>query len=376
MNKFSLKYLVIFCCSFNLFSEGLELDEILRASEFCPVDYEVFFAEGAPNNWAKEGLNPAAWSGLCARFKSKKMFESPGLFNVVGLSVGPVDPDSLSSFVASLELPFLMKNAEWGSLYSGLSRAELLKQSFTDFTNLGPNLALTARGFFGPGMGTLKNCELVFQAATKLPFSDSWNKHFNLLLPVDGNEQKIELFNRTAFLFGINFNVIPKFFRVGGFVELLSPSMSFDQVVPTLKQIFNYATFGAGQKMAELKQQWFPKNENSMQETMVVQKSVELPKFENAGLLTVGAQAEIALARDKLFVGARVKRTQLSFDKKLKDPLKNGTKEVILFARCGRIKLLEWLEFPEVGVNYSMFFSSANWQQERSALGLFATYRF
>lgn len=386
MKKFSLIFLITCCFVNNLFSFwgksessfDKEFAEIFQASQFCPLDYEIFFADGAfANDSRQERLNTPSWAGLTTKVKSLGLMDSPGLYSTLSFSAGPVEPDSLSSFIVSFGLPFLVKNQTWGSLSSALKEHPTeIKEKFKDLTNLGPNASITARGFFGPSLGWLQNCELVLQLATKLPWSDAWSRAFKFYLPVGGKDESVELFNRTAMVFGINFNLIPKVLRVGGFVELLSPSMGFEQVVPTFKQIASYFSAGVVSKMSQAGQKIMDISGQPVPESKRVENQLELPKFNNAGLLSVGAQAELSLLNDKAFVGARIKKTGLNFDKKPVDPSRSGIKEFLMFFRTGQIKPARWLDFPDLGLNYSLFFNSSDWKTKRIALGLFATYRF
>jgi hypothetical protein len=235
-------------------------------------------------------------------------------------------------------------------------------------------------------MGLLKYCEIVLQLASKAVGSNAWSEANKLNIPElkDSSEynDQVNVFSRTALLLGVNYSLVPKILRIGGFIELLSPSVGVDKIKPMLGQILNYSTLGLSSVIKNVLNKI---NSTTPTPAVAVPAPEDLvtppPPTEkitlSAGLISVGALAEFALMKDKAFIGARLKRTALNFDKNLNKKAGNlGTREVSIFIRSGHIEPVSWLDLPEIGLNYSMFFNTSSWQKQDTTIGVFAKYRF
>jgi hypothetical protein len=184
-----------------------------------------------------------------------------------------------------------------------------------------------------------------------------------------------ELFGQTAFSLGINATLIPPYLRIGSFVEFLSPTLQLPSVKQLLKSIAYYSAFGLG-SLAKwiIFRPTYNLTLNAKDESVLV---VCPGESANSALFSAGAMGEVALFEDSIFLGARLKKTIFNQTKNFEAFLETpGIKELTLFARSEAVMLFNYLDLPELGFNYSLFFASPEKFAQRSAIRFFLKYRF
>lgn len=339
------------------------LDQVFYSSLSAPADREVFFARGLPNEPKEADLAKVSWSGLGAGVKVDKPLEEGITLASANFAMGPLNPDSRSSFILSGSLPVVV-----GTVGE--------KRGFINDL-FGPSLAITGRGFFGQNSGMLENLELVFQLSTKLPGSASWSHPTEM--DIDWREDSLFkglLETNTAFLVGANFHAIPKVLRVSVFSEIMPAVRGFNQLQPLTTFLKSRTIYGLDRI--------FPPKVEAKNETQEPSKEVSKEAVESEkqrkdlmlGLLSMGVMTEASLKDEQFFVGVRFKSTKLTGFNDSQAKGRPGAKELTFFTRTNILDGLQSLSIADLGLSYTLVFDSSNWTAKKSVVGLCAKVKF